>query len=220
MPVYKKGVPTKLSKNFKSTEFDCHGKGCCTETPIHEKLVDILQKVRNHFGVSVTVNSGFRCPVHNAKVGGASKNSYHMTGMAADIVVKGVHPVIVARYIDTLNVNGRVGCYTFSDKGTGFVHVDVRGAVGGMKSCAFYTENNVNYDNVANFHPSIKKGIRGREVIVVQRRLKTLGYYTKAIDGICGNGMHEAIVKFNADHGRQNDGVFGPKCWNEAFPIE
>ena len=26
---YKKGVSTKLSKNFVSTEFDCHGNNCC-----------------------------------------------------------------------------------------------------------------------------------------------------------------------------------------------
>jgi hypothetical protein len=29
---YSKGQGVQLSKNFKSTEFDCHGKGCCTET--------------------------------------------------------------------------------------------------------------------------------------------------------------------------------------------
>jgi hypothetical protein len=31
---YSKGQGVQLSKNFKSTEFDCHGKGCCTETLI------------------------------------------------------------------------------------------------------------------------------------------------------------------------------------------
>lgn len=205
MPKYKKGVPVRLTKNFKSTEFDCHGKGCCTETPIHEDLVAILQKVRDHFGVSVTVNSGYRCPVHNANVGGASKTSYHMTGQAADISVKGVHPVIVARYIDTLNVNGRVGCYTWNDKGSGFVHVDVRGTTGGKKSNAFYTENNTDYDDVPNFHPIIKHGTKGKEVIVAQRRLKELGYYKGSIDGICGPGTEQAISNF---------------FWDKAFPID
>ena len=205
MPKYKKGVPVRLTKNFKSTEFDCHGKGCCTETPIHEDLVAILQKVRDHFGVSVTVNSGYRCPTHNAKVGGASKTSYHMTGQAADISVKGVHPVIVARYIDTLNVNGRVGCYTWNDKGSGFVHVDVRGTTGGKKSNAFYTENNTDYDDVPHFHPIIKHGTNGKEVIVAQRRLKEMGYYKGSIDGICGPGTEQAISNF---------------FWDKAFPID
>ena len=33
---YKKGQVTKLSTNFNSTEFDCHGSGCCNETYIDE----------------------------------------------------------------------------------------------------------------------------------------------------------------------------------------
>lgn len=40
--IYVKGKSTQLSKNFKSTEFDCHGSGCCSETLIDEKLVDYL----------------------------------------------------------------------------------------------------------------------------------------------------------------------------------
>ena len=217
MKTYKKGQAVQLSKNFKSTEFDCNGKGCCTETPIEEKLVDVLQKVRDHFGVSVNLNCGYRCPVHNSKTKGASSTSQHLKGNAADIVVKNVHPMRVARFIETIpGFAGRIGCYTWDDSGKGFVHVDVRGT----NSRAIYTENNVNYDSVPNFHPTIKRGVTGREVKVVQRRLKKLGYYKKAIDMSCGSGMEQAIIKFNAAHGRQNDKSWGPKCWNEAFPIE
>ena len=59
MKVYKKGQAVQLSANFKSTEFDCHGKGCCSETPIDPRLVEVLQNVREHFGVSVNLNCGF-----------------------------------------------------------------------------------------------------------------------------------------------------------------
>lgn len=213
---YQKGVATRLTSNFRSTEFDCHGSGCCDVTPISEELVEILQKVRNHFKVSVNVNSGYRCPKHNSDVSGASKTSYHMNGMAADIRVKNVHPVIVARYLETLNVNGRIGCYTYDDSGSGFVHVDVRG----KKTRAFYTENNVGYENFDHFHPVIKRGSKGRHVTVVQRRLKTFGLYKSSIDGKCGPAMEKAIIAFNEMHGRENDKAFGPLCWNEAFPIE
>lgn len=218
MKTYKKGVKVQITPNFKSTEFDCNGKGCCTETPIHTKLVEVLQDVRDHFGVSVNVNSGYRCPVHNANVSGASANSWHMKGYAADINTKNVHPMCVARYVEEVfaqkDIKGRIGCYTYDDSGKGFVHIDVRGT----NSRAIYTENNVKYDTVSHFHPSIKRGVTGREVKVVQRRLKKLGYYNKSIDGSCGAGMEQAIIKFNAAHGRKNDAVFGPKCWNEAFP--
>ena len=215
MKTYKKGVAVNVAKNFKSTEFDCHGKNCCTETPIDETLVEILQKVRNHFGVSVTVNSGYRCPVHNANVGGASKTSNHMKGTAADIVVKGVHPVRVARYLEAINVNGRIGCYTYSDSGSGFVHVDTCG----KKSRAYYTEDNSHYDTVGAFSTVVKKGSKGRVVKVVQRKLAALGLYTDTIDGISGANTEKAIIKFNALYGRQNDAVWGAKCWGEAFPI-
>lgn len=216
MNVYHKGKAVQLSKNFKSTEFDCKGKGCCTTTPISPELVNILQNVREHFGASVNLNCGYRCPVHNAQVSGASKTSKHMEGLAADIVVKGVHPVRVARYIETIpGFAGRIGCYTWDDKGNGFVHVDVRGT----NSRGIYTENNVNYDSVASFSVSIKKGSKGRIVKVVQRRLKTEKLYTGSIDGKVGSGTEKAIQKWNEKHGRPNDASWGPKCWEEAFPV-
>lgn len=216
MKIYKKGIAVQLSKNFKSTEFDCNGKGCCSETPIHSDLVKVLQRVRDHFGVSVNLNCGYRCPTHNAKVSGASKNSWHMKGYASDIVVKGVHPMRVARFIETLpEFRGRIGVYTWDNEGNGFVHVDVRGT----NSRAVYTENNTAYDTVAGFSVSVKRGSKGRLVKVVQRKLKAMGLYNGAIDGNCGKGTTAGITEFNALHGRLNDASWGPKCWNEAFPI-
>lgn len=49
-----------------------------------------LEMVRVRLGNRpVTVTSGYRTVKHNAAVGGA-KNSYHLKGMAADIVVEGL----------------------------------------------------------------------------------------------------------------------------------
>lgn len=219
--IYKKGVKIQIAPNFKSTEFDCNGKGCCTETPIHDNLIMVLQKVRDHFGKSVKINSGYRCPVKNGSVPGASKNSQHMKGLAADIVVnKGkVHPMQVARYLEKVfnekGIKGRIGCYTYDDKGSGFVHVDVRGT----NSRAVYTENNTDYDNVTKFTVPIKRGAKGKIVKVVQRRLKSAKLYTGAIDGSCGGGTEKGIIAWNAKYGRPNDASWGPKCWQEAFPI-
>lgn len=219
--MYKKGVKVQLAQNFKSTEFDCNGKGCCTETPIHDNLIMVLQEVRDHFGKSVKINSGYRCEVYNKKVSGASTNSKHKLGLAADIVVnKGkVHPMQVARYLEKVfnekGIKGRIGCYTYDDKGSGFVHVDVRGT----NSRAVYTENNTQYDNVIKFNVPIKKGTKGRIVKVVQRKLKSAKLYNGAIDGSCGNGTERAIIAWNAKYGRPNDASWGAKCWNEAFPI-
>lgn len=217
--MYKKGVKVQLAPNFKSTEFDCNGKGCCTETPIHDNLIFILQKLREYFGVPVNNNCAYRCPEHNAKVSGASKNSKHMDGLAADIVVKGVHPVRVGRALEKLfneyGIKGRIGIYTWDDKGDGFVHVDVRGT----NSRAIYTENNTDYDNVTKFTVPIKRGAKGRIVKVIQRKLKAEKLYKGAIDGSCGGGTEKAIIAWNAKHGRPNDASWGPMCWQEAFPI-
>lgn len=216
MNVYTKGKAVQLSQNFKSTEFDCNGKGCCTTTPIDPKLVEVLQNIRDHFAVSVHLNCGYRCPKHNAAVSGASARSKHMEGLAADIVVRGVHPVSVARYIETIpGFAGRIGCYTWDDAGHGFVHVDVRGT----NSRGIYTENNTKYDAVGSFSAVIRNGSRGRLVKVMQRRLKSEKLYAGLIDGKCGSGTVKAIQQWNEIRGRKNDLSWGPRCWGEAFPV-
>jgi zinc D-Ala-D-Ala carboxypeptidase len=45
---------------------------------------NILDPLREKYGKPITVNSGYRSPIVNARVGGA-KNSDHVKGMAADI---------------------------------------------------------------------------------------------------------------------------------------
>ena len=120
---YAKGKLVQLSTNFNSTEFDCHGNGCCNETLIDSKLVDYLQKIRNHFGKPITINSGYRCTTHNKAIGGAT-GSRHTKGDAADISVKDIAPIEVARYAENIGILG-IGLYE-TDKDGYFVHIDVR----------------------------------------------------------------------------------------------
>ena len=107
-----------ISFNFKVKEFACNdGSDVIFICP---RLVEILQKIRTHFGRAVTINSAYRTPTYNKKVGGATY-SQHQYGTAADIVVKGVKPKDVAAYVETLMPNkGGIGIYP------NFVHVDVR----------------------------------------------------------------------------------------------
>jgi zinc D-Ala-D-Ala carboxypeptidase len=58
----------------------------------------VLQPVRDHFGKSVTVNSGYRSPESNAAVNG-SKSSDHCKGMAADIEIVGIANADLAQWI-------------------------------------------------------------------------------------------------------------------------
>ena len=55
-----------------------------------EQLVcNVLDPLRERWGVPIYVNSGYRCPLLNKKVGGVA-TSYHLRGMAADITAKSV----------------------------------------------------------------------------------------------------------------------------------
>lgn len=108
----------KLSTNFTVKEFACSDGS--DPIFISPELVTVLQKIRTHFGKSVTINSAFRTAKHNKAVGGATY-SQHCYGTAADIVVAGVAPKTVAAYAEKLLPNtGGIGIY-----GT-FTHVDVR----------------------------------------------------------------------------------------------
>ena len=120
---YSKGTATKLSTNFSSTEFDCHGSGCCSQTQVDEKLVEYLQKIRNHFGKAVSISSGYRCATHNKNIGGAT-GSRHTKGQAADIYISGVTPAEIAKYAESIGILG-IGLYE-TDKDGHFVHVDTR----------------------------------------------------------------------------------------------
>lgn len=106
----------KLSKNFKVKEFACSDG--TDPIFIDTELVEILQKIRTHFGKAVTINSAYRTPTKNAAVGG-TKYSQHLYGKAADIKIKGVTPKQIAAYAEKLNCGG-IGIYQT------FVHIDVR----------------------------------------------------------------------------------------------
>ncbi|MBO7068601.1 MAG: peptidase M15 [Bacteroidaceae bacterium] len=45
---------------------------------------NVLEPAREKLGMPIVVNSGYRCPLHNARVGGVT-NSQHMRGEAADV---------------------------------------------------------------------------------------------------------------------------------------
>lgn len=120
---YKKGNNTAMSDFFGSTEMDCHGNGCCGETIVNETLIKYLTQIRQHFGKPITITSGYRCPVHNRNVGGAT-GSRHGKGDAADIVVAGVSPRIVTQYAESIGILG-IGLYETKNDGH-FVHIDTR----------------------------------------------------------------------------------------------
>lgn len=116
----KKDGNKKLSTNFRVKEFACTDGS--DPIFIDSDLVNILQKIRSHFGKTVTITSAYRTPGRNKAVGGETY-SQHLYGKAADIKVNGISPKKVAAYAETLLKNkGGIGTYS------AFTHIDVRGA--------------------------------------------------------------------------------------------
>jgi uncharacterized protein YcbK (DUF882 family) len=117
----------KLTENFSLPEFQSKDFGFFPEdVKVNiQKLANNLQVLRDHFGSAITINSGYRSPAHNERIGGV-KNSYHVKGMAADIVIKGVSPYALAKQIEMLIDGGKmtqggIGIYDT------FTHYDIRG---------------------------------------------------------------------------------------------
>ena len=151
----------KLSDNFTVSEFACHDGS--DKILIDDELVKLLQKIRNHFGKAIRINSGYRTFAYNIspQVKGVW-NSQHTKGTAADIVVTGVEPRKVAEYAEYLMpTSGGIGLYTT------FTHVDVRsrrsrwenfGKEVAVKGFSGYSPKNITTITASISH-LVKKGI-------------------------------------------------------------
>ena len=117
-----------MTKNFNISEFNSKdGSKMPSDVFLNMiKLANQLQILRDYTGRAITVNSGYRSPKHNAKIGG-SLSSQHLLGKAADITIKDLKPaevfMIINELIDMgLMLQGGLGLY----EKKGFVHYDIR----------------------------------------------------------------------------------------------
>ena len=88
-------------RHFTREEFECHcGGKYCNGYPAEpaKQLIQVADRVREHFGAPAIVSSGVRCETHNAIVGGIS-NSRHLTGKAMDFCVTGKSAEQVLAYV-------------------------------------------------------------------------------------------------------------------------
>ena len=120
-----------LSDHFDRSEFAC---SCCGKLPdpIPSRLIRALEELRALAGCPIHITSAYRCTEKNKAAGGA-RNSYHLSGEAADITFGGISPK--AMYTLALSVKafreGGIGIYPkYIDRDGrtrgNFIHVDVR----------------------------------------------------------------------------------------------
>lgn len=109
------GTPIRLSEHFLANEFRCKH---CGELRIDAQLIIKLEELRALVGAPIVITSGYRCPVHNRRVGGVA-HSQHMQGKAADLYVNGMNNRELARYAK------QVG-FSFIKVYSGWIHCDVR----------------------------------------------------------------------------------------------
>jgi len=118
---------TKLTPNFDVKEFKCHNDVRYPTIWLVDRLeilCEQLEKIRALTNQSMKINSGYRTPAYNAKIGGASK-SFHCEGVAIDITLKGMTSLQLYNAIGKLIkdkeiIDGGLGLYK------SWVHYDIR----------------------------------------------------------------------------------------------
>ena len=102
---------------------------CCGKGNPSVAILILLEVIRAHFGVPVTINSMCRCTVYNRKAGSKTNLSRHVCDDydwepdAADIVVSGVNPREVHLFLCNLPFANLLGIGNYET----FTHVDTRG---------------------------------------------------------------------------------------------
>lgn len=202
----KKDGKEKVSENFKVREFRC--RDGADEILIDEKMVVLLQKMRDKFGL-INITSAYRTKKYNKKVGGVS-NSQHLYGKAVDITIRNNSRFMeAAQYAEKIGFSG-VG---LDNKYQMFLHLDTRNG----KAYFRYNSDGSTY-SVSSFFTTVKKGSRGNEVRTLQTKLKKLGFKGKnqeelTVDGMFGVNTEYAVIGFQKSKGLTPDGIAGPLTW-------
>lgn len=108
-----RGVDVQLTRNFRAREIHCQGVGCCVESVISKRIMDLAQEIRDDLGEPLTIGSsggsGYRCKAHNAEIRGASPNSLHTISEAVDLHYRDPDKLkaVVLRHL----TDGEVGRY-------------------------------------------------------------------------------------------------------------
>tara|TARA_R110000782_G_scaffold144753_1_gene237591 strand:+ start:130 stop:507 length:378 start_codon:yes stop_codon:yes gene_type:complete len=117
----------RLTNNFSLNEFNSKD-GAEMPSEVLKNVIELasdLQKIRDVAGCAIHINSAYRSPAHNERIGGVS-NSQHLYGKASDLTSRNHSPKELYELIEAM-----ILCGDISEGGLGlyksFVHFDRRG---------------------------------------------------------------------------------------------
>lgn len=112
-------VKGELTKHFTVDEYCVHQDSPCKITADAIDHAEMLEEFRVWLGKPMTVNSWYRSPEYNKKVGGNS-NSNHPRGTATDISAPGISDATIVKYgkkwksiCEKHGTVGEIGCYSW-----------------------------------------------------------------------------------------------------------
>ena len=112
--------------HFSEEEMRCR---CgCGRADMDREFMRALEMLREVVAFPMPVTSGFRCPAHDAAVGGSERKGAgpHTTGKAADILVSGERAYRLVRAALELGFRG-IGLKQRGPQEGRFVHLDMLG---------------------------------------------------------------------------------------------
>jgi zinc D-Ala-D-Ala carboxypeptidase len=100
--------------HFTPRELACH---CCGEMCVWPEALDAFERLRRTLNAPLVINSGHRCALHNARVGGAPLSLHKQ--LAFDVSLSGHDPLALAAAAKLCGFRG----FGF---GQSFLHLDTR----------------------------------------------------------------------------------------------
>ncbi|MFQ5509929.1 MAG: D-Ala-D-Ala carboxypeptidase family metallohydrolase [Leptospirillia bacterium] len=103
--------------HFPASEIACRH---CGDLVMHPPFMDRLERLRAAFAHPMPVTSGYRCPAHDATIGGAG---VHPTGRAVDVALSGADLYRLLALALSMGFTG-IGIHQRGPMEQRFIHLD------------------------------------------------------------------------------------------------
>ena len=158
-----------------------------------KRAMQAWSSFRFMYGAPIHVGYAFKRPSE----GGHSPQSQHYAGMAFDVG----HNLNNTQRAQMRSLAVNSGLWTYVEPvsiSPTWVHFDKRR---GTPACA------------SGGYPSVRLGVLGAYVLILQDALDSLGYITGGLDGIFGSATATAVTAFQQNRGLTPDGIVGCNTW-------